>query len=124
MQYMLHQDDCRQFIHTIMVKFNLHEDREDWILMKQKEVPMDHYVNVRLSNILDIWSFKRKIFPDERLLNHKARLYAHVVMHKLGINYWETYSQAVNWISVRTLLVITNIHKLRSWSIVFVVAFT
>ena len=47
--------------------------------MKQKD-----YVNGRLWTILDIWSFKRKIFTDERLLKHKARLCAHGRIQKMG----------------------------------------
>ena len=74
---MLCQDDCQKSIDTIMVEVNAHEDREHWTLMKQKEIPKEHYVNFRLSTISDIWSFKRKIFPDGRLLDHKARLFAH-----------------------------------------------
>ena len=51
---MLFQDDCQQFVDAIMVEVNAHEDRENWTLMKLKEVPMEHYVNGRLSTILDI----------------------------------------------------------------------
>ena len=59
---MLRQDYCQQFIYAIMVEVNSYEDREHWNLMKRKEVPMGHYVNGRLSTILDISSFKRNIF--------------------------------------------------------------
>ena len=61
---------------------------------------MEHYVNGRLSTILDIWSFKHKIFPDGKLLKHEARLCAHGGMNKWGINYWDNYAPVVNWISV------------------------
>ena len=40
-----------------------------------------------------------------------------------GVNYWETYSPVVNWISVRLLLTICHLHKLESESIDFVLAF-
>ena len=42
---MLRQDYCRQFIDAMIVEVNAHEDREHWTLMKQKELPMEHYVN-------------------------------------------------------------------------------
>ena len=84
---------------------------------------MEHYVNGQLLTILDIWLFKRNRFPDGKLLKHKARLCAHGGLKKWGINYWETYAPVVNWISVRTLLAITKIHKLRSRSIAFVIVF-
>ena len=73
----LRQEYCQQFIDAMMVEFNAHEDRYYWTLLKLKEAPMEHYVNGRLSNILSIWSFKRRRFPDGRLLNHKVRLYVH-----------------------------------------------
>ena len=78
-----------------MVEVNDHEYREQRNLMKQKEFPMEHYVNGRLSTILSIWFFKRRRFPDGRLLKHKARLCAHGGIQKWGINYWETYTPVV-----------------------------
>ena len=80
----------------MMVEVNSHEDREHLTLTKRKEVPMEHYVNGRLSTIFSIWSFKRKRFPDERLLKHKAILCAHGGIQKWGINYSETYAPVVN----------------------------
>ena len=44
-------------------------------------------------------------------------------MQQWGVNYWETYAPVVNWISIRTLLAISNIHGLPSRSIDFVLAF-
>ena len=80
-------------------------------------------MNGQLSTILDIWSFKCRIFPDGILLNHKSRLCVHGGIQKWDINYWDNYDPVVNWISVLTLLAITKIHKLRSRSIDFVLAF-
>ena len=42
---MLCQDYCQQFIDAMMAEVNDHEDREHCNLMKQKGVPMEHYVN-------------------------------------------------------------------------------
>ena len=80
-------------------------------------------MNGQQSTILAIWSFKCKIFPDGRLLKHRARLCDHGGMHKWVINYWETYAPLVKCISVQTLLAINKIHKLRSRSIDFVLEF-
>ena len=73
--------------------------------------------------ILSIWSFKRKRIPDGRILKYKARLCAHGGMQRWGIDYWETYSPVVNWISVRLLFSLTQILNLESRSIDFVLAF-
>ena len=70
-----------------------------------------------------IWSFKRKRRPDGKVLKYKARLCAHGGQQKWGVNYWETYSPVVNWMSVRLLLVIALIHDLPMRSVDFVLAF-
>ena len=70
-----------------------------------------------------IWSFKRKRFPSGALMKHKAQLCAHGGMQIWGIDFWETYSPVVNWITVRTLLAIAAIHNLPTSSIDFVLAF-
>ena len=44
-------------------------------------------------------------------------------MQRWGIDYWETYSPVVNWISVRLLFALTQILNLESRSIDFVLAF-
>ena len=44
-------------------------------------------------------------------------------MQQWGINYWETYAPLVNWISIRFLLVLSEIVGLESKSIDFVLAF-
>ena len=45
-------------------------------------------------------------------------------MQQWVLNYWETYSPVVNWISVRSLLAIASIHGLTSIKIDFVLSFT
>ena len=59
----------------------------------------------------------------DALTKHKARLCAHGDMQTWGINYWETYSPTVNWISVRFLLIVAEILKLDTRAISFVLAF-
>ena len=58
-----------------------------------------------------------------RLNKHKARIYAHRGMQEWGENYWEAYSPVVNMLTVRLLLALSNIHKLESNYIDFVLAF-
>ena len=43
-------------------------------------------------------------------MKHKARLFSHGGMQQWGVNYWETYSPVVNWISVRHPLAIVSIN--------------
>jgi len=44
-------------------------------------------------------------------------------MQQWGVNYWETYAPVVNWISVRFLLILSEIAGLDSRAIDFVLAF-
>ena len=73
--------------------------------------------------IMVIWSFKRKRYPNVTLNKHKARLCAHGGQQQWGINYWETYSPVVNWVSVRFLLIIFQLAGLETQAIDFVLAF-
>ena len=41
-----------------------------------------------------------------------------------GGNYWETYAPVVNWMSIRTMLVLRSLHNLHAWSADFVQAFS
>ena len=92
------------------------EKREHWMVIDRSTLPPG------TRTILSIWSFKRNRFPDGRIIKHKARLCAHGGM-QCGIDYWETYAPVVNWISVRALLTISQVHNLPSRSIEFVLAF-
>jgi len=114
---MFKQEDKAEFIAAMMKEVEDHEKRNHWTVMPRDEMPKG------AKTILAIWSFKRKRFPDGRVLKHKARLCAHGGMQTWGENYWETYSPVVNWLSVRTLLVISIIHDLETRSIDFVLAF-
>ena len=106
-----------------MGEVNAHEGREHWNMIKLKELPAEQYVNVLMSTILEILSFKHKIFTDGGLLKHKARLCVNGGIWRWVINYWETYPPVENWISVRNLLAIFNIFNLKSRSIDFVLIF-
>ena len=48
---------------------------------------------------------------------------AHGGMQQYGVNYWETYSPTVNWISVRFLIIFAQVLELDKQAIDFVLAF-
>ena len=111
------QDDAPEFIKAMMKEIEDHEKRGHWTLIRRSEMPAN------AKTIPSIWSYRRKRFPDGRLEKHKARICAHGGKQQWGIDYWETYSPVVNWISVRALLAISKIHDLPTKSIDFVLAF-
>ena len=117
LKQMLKEPDVADFCTAMMKEVDDHESRGHWTLMDRAEL------DPSIKTILSIWSFKRKRYPDGRILKHKARLCAHGGMQTWGENYWETYSPVVNWMSVRTLLVLSKIYDLDTRSIDFVLAF-
>eukprot|EP00957_Ditylum_brightwellii_P183380 13968671-Ditylum_brightwellii.AAC.1 len=56
-------------------------------------------------------------------MKHKVYLCAHGGMQRWGVDFWDTYSPVVNWITVQTLLTIVSIHNLPTKCIDFVLAF-
>ena len=114
---MLKQDDRADFIKAMVLELDDHESRNHWTLMPRSQILSQAKI------ILSIWSFKRKRFPDGRIMKHKARLCAHGGMQRWGEDYWETYSPVVNWVTVRTLMALSLIHGLETKSIDFVLAF-
>ena len=114
---MLKQEDKAEFIQAMVKEVADHEKRDHWTVMPRSEMPKG------TKTILSVWSFKRKRYPDGRILKHKARLCAHGGMQTWGVNYWETYAPVVNWLSVRTLMTLSVLHDLETRSIDFVLAF-
>ena len=66
-----------------------HEARNHWTLLHHEAVPKG------TKTILSMWLFKRKNYPEGRILKHKACLCAHGGMQTWGENYWETYAPPV-----------------------------
>ena len=114
---MLKQEDKNDFIKAMIKEIDDHEGRGHWSLMLRSDLPLG------AKTILSIWSFKRKRLPDGRITKHKARLCAHGGMQTWGENYWETYAPVVNWLSVRTLLIVSILNDLDARSIDFTLAF-
>ena len=114
---MLKQEDRLDFVNAMEKEIDDHVRREHWEIIPRSMMPQD------MKTIMSIWSFKRKRLPDGTLNKHKARLCAHGGMQQWGVNYWETYAPVVNWISVRFLLIISEILGLETKALDFVLAF-
>ena len=76
-----------------------------------------------MRTIMSIWLLERKQAPDDRVTKHKARICAYGGQQQWRVNYWETFSQVVNWLSVRAMLVVTLINNLLARLIDFALAF-
>ncbi len=114
---MLSQPDKRDFLEAMLKESSEHEARNHWTVVRRSSMP-EHTKPIQA-----IWLFKQKRFPDGSLNKHKARLCAHGGMQQWGVNFWETYAPVVNWISVRFLLILSEILGLDTQAIDFVLAF-
>ena len=99
------QPDYREFVKAMRKELDDHESRKHWTIRKRSDVGHP-------KTILAIWSFKRKRLPNGQISRYKARLCAHGGMQQWGVNYWETFSPVVNWMSVRLILILAIIHDL------------
>ena len=67
------------------------------------------------ANVIDsIWAFKIKRFPDGLIKKFKARFCARGDQQLEGIDFFETYAPVVQWTTVRLLLVLEVLLKLKS----------
>ena len=114
---MLQQEDAPDFVEAMQTEIRAHESRGHWVVVKRSSIPAG------VKTIQAIWSFKRKHFLSGELDKHKDRLCAHGGMQQWGVNYWEKYAPVVNWISMRFLLILSEIAELESQAIDFVLAF-
>lgn len=105
---MLKEKDAIEFMKAMQEEINKHEVRSHWKMIPRTDIPPKTKV------IQAIWEFKRKGAPSGEILCHKARLCAHGGQQQWGENYWETFAPVVNWLSVRTMLVLSLIHDMNT----------
>ena len=108
---MLQQDDWNQFAEAMTKEIGDHTKRKHWEIVPRSQMPRG------IKPIMAIWSFRRKRYPDGTLNKHKSRLCAHGGQPQWGINYWETYAPVVNWVSVRFLIIISQLTGLETQAI-------
>ena len=84
-----------------------HEEDNQYTLVMKRELDGKKI-------IMSIWYFRIKSTPDGRLIYHKALLFPHRGMQQWGVNYWETYSPLVNWMSVRAMLTLSIPQKIHT----------
>ena len=86
----------------MLEEIEVHEKREHWTLMNRNDMPAGS------KKYMEIWSFKRKRYPDGSLTKHKSRLCAHGGQQTWGQDCWDTYAPVVTWASVRLLLIVAK----------------
>ena len=76
------------------------------------------------NTIIYILSFKRKRSPYGRIIKHKACLCSHGGMQQWGVNYLETYSLVVYWMSTRAMLDMLILRYIHTKTAYFFLAYT
>jgi hypothetical protein len=71
-----------------------------------------------------IWSYKRKRLPTGALSKYKSRLCTDGSQQRAGVDFIDTYAPVVAWSTVRLVLALSSILKLRSKQVDFTQAFT
>ena len=113
----MNQHDKADFIVAMQKELEDHQSRGHWELISRDNVPRGNKV------IPAIWSMCRKRFVDGSLKKHKARLCAGGHRQEYGVNFFDTYSPVVQWMTVRLMLVLALIDGLYTRQIDFVLAF-
>ena len=115
---MLRLKDIKDFVAAMLKEIADYENRDHWELMKRADLPKGP------KTMLSVWAFKIKRLPEGTITKkHKARLNAYGGMQPWRIDYWETYTPVVNWISMQFLLALSVVHGLVTKAIDFVLAF-
>ena len=70
-----------------------------------------------------IWSYHCKHRPDGYLLKHKSRICADGSQQQYGIDYWETYAPVIHWSTIRMVLVLSALLRLKSRQVDYTQAF-
>ena len=112
------QHDAPQFVDAIINEINDHVQRKHWKLIPREDVPTSQKI------LPSVWSMKRKRdIKTQKVYKWKARLNIHGGKQVYGVNYTETFSPVVNWITVRLLLILSLIHGWKTRQVDFILAF-
>jgi hypothetical protein len=110
--------DLAEFKTAMLQEVNAHTENDHREVWEKASMPAG------LDVLPAVWAFKRKQQIDTRkVYKYKARLNIHGGMQKHGVNYWETYSQVVNWFSIWLCLIMALLFKWKTRQIDFVLAF-
>ena len=114
----LRAPDKDEFLKAIIKEVNDHIDGNHWELVPVSEVPKG-------TKVLDsVWAMKRKQdIMTRQVYKHKVRLNIHGGQQEFGIHYTDTYSPAVNWYTIRLLLILSKIHDWHTRQIDFILAY-
>ena len=96
----------------------MHVDNKHWEIIPREQVPKGTKV------LPAVWAMRRKRrLGTNEVYKHKSRLNVHGGKQEYGVNYWETYSPVVKWISLRLMLILSIMNSWHTKQIDFVMAY-
>ena len=114
----MQEEDSEQFLQAVVKEMNDHISRKHWQLIPRSSVPRGVKV------LPSVWSMKRKRdIQTNKVYKWKARLNVHGGRQTYGVNYWETFSPVVTWITIRIVFLLIIINNWHSRQVDFVLAF-
>lgn len=114
----LRETDKPKFIEAMQKEITQHNDRKNWILVPQTDVP-NH-----LKVLPSVWPMRRKRdLTTGEITKWKARLNVDGSKQRLGIDYDETYAPVASWSSIRLILLLSCLHGWTRRQLDFVQAF-
>jgi hypothetical protein len=100
LQQALKQPNAKEFIQAVVKEVNGHMDSNNWMLQKQTNVPEDVQI------VPSVWSLQlNHDLTTNKVKSHKARLNLHGGKQVYGMNYFETYTPVVAWLTIRLMII-------------------
>jgi Reverse transcriptase (RNA-dependent DNA polymerase) len=93
-------------------------DNDNWEVVSRAKVPVGTKV------LPAVWAMRRKRrIATQEVYKWKARPNLHGGKQEYGLNYRETYSPVVTWVTVHMMLILVTLNKWVSHQVDFVLAF-
>mgnify|MGYP003340111652 CR=1 FL=1 len=109
--------DNDDYIASMKSEIQIMTEQNIWTSVLHSTMPKDAKV------IKSIWSFRRKCNPMGDITKYRSRICAHGGQQQYGRDFTDTYCPVVSWSTVRLLMILFNLHYLRSHQIDYVQVF-
>jgi Reverse transcriptase (RNA-dependent DNA polymerase) len=114
----LHEPNKDMFIAAMKDEIDSHNSNKNWVPILCSELPEGTKV------IPYLWAMRRKRrLVDGTIHKWKARLNVDGSKQVKGVNFWETYAQVAQWISIRLILCMASLNDWKMKTFDFVQAF-
>eukprot|EP00980_Cylindrotheca_fusiformis_P019196 scaffold6521_cov93-Cylindrotheca_fusiformis.AAC.4 len=110
--------DADEFLKAMKKEVQSHEERGHWELIERKDVPEGH------KTLPAVWAMKRKRkVATGEIYKRKARLNVGGHKQEKHVNFWQTYSPVVGWVTIRFFLILALLNNWHARQFDFVLAY-